>query len=320
MNADRAKLIQGLESLNKFFLNYGAPDDLARIDLRRTLTAVAPQQTALYDPVLERVPGALQAFAKGDIDPSSQLFKDIAYLETKERKAANWGYGIESHHPNELISQYVAAGNLSMLDALGFYDIGRQSGLHLGTERAHQYGLTKPGHVAAHTNLRTQSTGSFGSNENTAAKFRHPNTYERAEAWIPAAMKEAEFSRLAYNLPQEVEARRIAAKLVGVTPEQLTSTLRDPNQKKGGERTYANTYRSKLPEPIMKGIIDTTYRNGNPEIVIPQVELFTPSSGRNKGQTRAVPVKDPESGELDRLIKTVRPGELRILEELGFKL
>lgn len=317
MDTTRADLVQGLESLNKIFLQNGL--GAGRVDLRRTLTAVAPQQTSLYDSVLERVPNAVEKFSSGSVEEAQQLFKDVAALEAKERKAANWGGGIQSHHPNELVAQYVAFGDKPMYQALHAYDTGRQAGLNLGTQREAQLALTQPGHVAAHTNLRTQANGSFGSNENTSALLRQSDLYERIDNWIPKAMEEAAYSRLAFDLPQERSVRRKAASLLGITEDQLISTERDPNQRKNGQRTLANTNRDKLPQSIMDGIIQQTYKGLAPEIVIPKLELITPGQGKNKGVTRAVPVKDPASNELDRLIQGVRPGEVEILRRLGFK-
>lgn len=317
MNRDRerAQLIQGLEALNKIFLR----NDLSagRTDLRRTLTSVVPQQNALYDSALEKVPGAITAFSQGDLSKSEALLKEIAYLENAERQAANWGYGINSHHPSELVGQYVVTGDMPMHEALLFNDLAQQSGLKFGTQREQQYGITRPGHNVAHTNQRTYQTGSFGSNENTAALFRQPDVYDRFESYLPSAMTEAEFSRLAYNLPQEQAVRQAAANFLQIPLERLTSTVRDPNQRKGGNVSIANRNRERLPEPIMKGFVEGAYGNGRAELVIPKLELVTPTMGKNKGVTRAEYVADPASRELDRLIQLARPGEAEVLRRFG---
>ena len=318
MDLERAELIQGLESLNKIFLRYDIP--VGRTDLRRTLTAVAPQQNSLYDPVLEKVPAAIQAFANDDITAAQKLLKQVAYLEAAERQAANWGGTIQSHHPNELIAQYVASGDMPMYKSLIFNDLARQAGLKWGTQREQQYALSHPAHTVAHTNQRTQATGSFGSNENTAALFRQPDLYERFDAFLPAAMTEAEYSRLAYELPQEQAVRQASANFLGIPVSQLTSTERDPNQRKGGNVTIANRNRDRLPESIMKGFIRGAYGNTAPELVIPKMELITPGQGKNKGQTRAEVMKDPASNALDKLIAFDRPGSADVLRKFGLRI
>jgi len=317
VDATRAELIQGLEGLNKIFLNFNMP--VKGVDLRRTLTSVVPQQNDLYDSVLEQVPEAVKAFSNEDVTKAQKLLQQVAALEAAERKAANWGYGIQSHHPNELIMQYVATGDLPMYQSLQFNDLAKQAGLKFGTQREQQYGITQPGHVVAHTNQRTQATGSFGSNENTAAQFRQLDIYERFDAFLPSAMTEAEYSRLAYELPQERNVRQGAARLLGISTDQLVSTERDPNQRKNGNVTIANRNRDKLPKPIMQGLIDVAYGTTKPELVIPKLELVTPQQGKNKGVQRVEPVKDPASGELDRLIRTPRPGEVEVLRRMGLR-
>ena len=318
MDLEKSELIQGLETLNKIFLRFDLP--VKGVDLRRTLTAVAPQQNNLYDSVLEKVPAAIQAFANDDITAAQKLLKQVSYLETAERQAANWGATIQSHHPSELVAQYVASGDMPMYQTLQFNDLARQAGLKWGTQRENQYGISQPGHTVAHTNQRTQATGSFGSNENTAAAFRQPDLYERFDAFLPSAMTEAEYSRLAYELPQEQAVRQAASNFLNIPVSQLTSTERDPNQRKGGNVTIANRNRDRLPAPLMQGIIRGAYGNTSPELVIPKMELITPTQGKNKGQTRAEVMKDPASNALDKLIIFDRPGSADVLRKFGLRI
>ena len=80
------------------------------------------------------------------------------------------------------------------------------------------------------------------------------------------------------------------------------------------------TAQQKLPGPIMAGIQkEADSRFGEPELLIPQMELVTPTQGRNKGKTRAEYVKDPASGELNKLILTARPGQNETLYRLGMR-
>ena len=133
-------------------------------------------------------------------------------------------------------------------------------------------------------------------------------------------MQESAYSRLAFEMPEERAVRQACANFLGIPLEQLTSTVRDPNQRRDGNRTIANSNRMKLPEPIMKGIIAGAYGNQRPELVIPKIELVTPKQGKNKGIQRVEPVRDPASNALDQLIAYDRPGSTEVLERFGLRI
>lgn len=323
-------LKQGLEHLGKALLQ-GKGGSLKRGEyqkISRAVTAAIPQQDDLFTSHLGQVPNALQQADLGDFTKARKVLGSISTKESTFRKKVNWGPDNEAHHTLELIGQYLVAGKLSMRQAQDFYRLAQQEGIPLGTLRQHLRSVTQPGHLVAHTNIRTNRQGTKGSSEQTAALIdaqKPKGNDERLELWLPETQKEIQNSLEGVSTKEEQQVINEVARLTGINPSEFEhSKLILPAQdaKRGSDVTRAQR---------IKGIVETTltkegvnlqdlardiYSQGNAEIAIPMMKLETPTRGVNKGIQRAVLISDPSPGLMAKSINEQRPEEEQLLNLL----
>ena len=308
---DRLAAQYGLEFLGKFLTTVN-PDE----DYRRAAYAPLSQNDGLYDPALERVASAIEAFGNGDVEQAKDVLKQVAAIEGKERSMSNFSGYLNAHHPTSLAGWAALTPDMTMADNNKAVQLANDLGITTGTSRHTLLSGTKSFfHPAAHTNPRTQATGGYKASIGTNEKFRQNTPEERIKAAAPALLLEQSISNQAFRMAGEQAFRQTLANLLHMPVNELISTEQDTSLRKGSSRTLAASHAMQLPESLARGIAIDIKRQYSPEIMIPVMEAHPYKKNPNKFSQYRIP-QDPESDAMDLYLRTERPGLAEALDHL----